>query len=706
MSFQNRFTEMGCETRVRVNPRKKRRGMRRYLSALSTVVRSLLIVISSAMFSAFGAAQECLEPHEDPSSLIQGSVEGSRRFNVSGVVTDDANQVMADVRLSLYRVSRTSTPVLLAETRSDSEGLFQFMNVPPAALTAPEETLHDIVVATTEMRASVVKRIVPNSADKLVLVMPPAGKLTGKVADPEGNLLSGAVIWCQDITNVPLAGVMSTVSDADGKFKIVDLPFCRKDQQPIDPLQIVETETDRVYRIVVHHSDFADQTFGIVQFPANMTVTLASGGQVRGRVTDTVTGKPAANVVVTLQPTKQTSFGLSDRNWLRFSKTNSDGVYEFQNLAAAEYNIWARSAERTCVALNSIPVLANQMNQVPDLELIEGGWVEGHVLTLLGQPVSRDPVTGSRLYVGLNGPSRPRSGTSFESCAVGDEGRFRFLVPAGRNFPYLTSTGAWSQIWRKEKFEQGVHVSAGESLKVTFRVGNKPAVSTPARRTVRDPVPLPLPVADERDAAETIRDLGGWYQVDEQQHVVEVNMCYDDRTGVRYDNDHDETDESLRIAPAFPKLKRLFLHKRQATDESMACLADLEGLEKLFVWDAIRLTDACAPHLGHLKNLTEIHVSQSQIGDDALKVLSSLPKLEQMSLQGNAFTDAGVAHLAHATGLRSVWIGLSKGAITDAGLEHLAGLEQLEELELQQTEVTAEGVAELLRKRPNLRIIK
>ena len=158
---------------------------------------------------------------------------------------------------------------------------------------------------------------------------------------------------------------------------------------------------------------------------------LEHGGRIHGKVIDAVTGKPAAGVLVSIQPTKQSSVGKGDPDVLREMQTNAAGEYQFLNLAPVEYNVWAVAAERTCAALNSLAVAADETREAPHLELIEGTWLEGRVLTGSGQPISRDPKTGERLRIGLSGPSRPRSGKSIESCDVDDEGRFRLRVPAG-----------------------------------------------------------------------------------------------------------------------------------------------------------------------------------------------------------------------------------------------------------------------------------
>jgi hypothetical protein len=219
---------------------------------------------------------------------------------------------------------------------------------------------------------------------------------------------------------------------------------------------------------------------------------------------------------------------------------------------------------------------------------------------------------------------------------------------------------------------------------------------------VRDPVNLLPPVIEEWDCAETIRDLGGWYKLDDERHVVEVNMVYNDETGKRYDNQYNNTDEALRIAPAFTRLKRLLLQQAQATDESMACLADLKGLERFFIWDAVQVTDAGAKHLANLVDLQYLHLSNSKSGDAILEAISKLPKLKQISMQGNIISDAGMVHLAEMKQITSIWIGMSKGKITEAGIGHLVGLQNLTELDLQNNDVTDAGL-EILAESESLR---
>jgi hypothetical protein len=64
--------------------------------------------------------------------------------------------------------------------------------------------------------------------------------------------------------------------------------------------------------------------------------------------------------------------------------------------------------------------------------------------------------------------------------------------------------------------------------------------------------------------------------------------------------------------------------------------------------------------------------------------IGRLPRLERLHANSVRVTDAGMAHLAGLTKLRSLGIEGTPG-LTDAGLAHLAGLEQLEGLMIQGT---------------------
>jgi hypothetical protein len=150
--------------------------------------------------------------------------------------------------------------------------------------------------------------------------------------------------------------------------------------------------------------------------------------------------------------------------------TDDDGKYRFAGLAPVPLNVWATATDRACAALDSVQVVARETKKLLDLELVEGAWIEGRVVTTEDRPVRMEPGTRYRLRVGLHGPSRPASGAAVESCAVDDEGRFRFRVPAGLNRPYVMSYAYLQRPGDGAQLTAEVEVRDGETAKVTFRV--------------------------------------------------------------------------------------------------------------------------------------------------------------------------------------------------------------------------------------------
>lgn len=652
--------------------------MRRFHERAAGLFLTILCVGLSA-----AAAQETETASEKAHSLTS-----TKPISISGICRDENQEPLAGVKISVWKMPRAQRGERVIEVSSGDDGRFRVDDLPaPPGVSSPVGWKYTLVATHPKCQSQVRPLPPAPPGAEQILDMSSAATLKGRVFSPDNQPLAGAIVWSglADET-MTLFGIRSAKTDDEGWFSIPDV---RGEEGVAVPDSVL-----------VLHPGFAQQRVAYPYDPGLLGIRLREGSTIAGRVVDADTGAPVAKVVVTAQhnsPVDRVGFpALEELKDLRETLTDEQGKYRITGVGAnARYLVRAVAEDRVPMSNGSILTTPGETDTLPDLTLVQGALIEGRVLTLKGEPLSHDPQFGKRLLVTVSQNPIP-------FVAVDDDGLFRVRVTPGKHRMQIQIPYIWERTWRRAAFESGMEFANGQTVPVTFRVGDKAPPKPRPERADRGKVPLPEPVAAERWAANEIRELGGWYQLDAGKHVVEVNMVYSEHEGQRYDNKYTETDEALRAARGFPHLERLFLHKAQATDEAMENVEDLKELRMFFVWDAEKLSDAGIRHLAGLAKLENVHLGNAGLGDGTLEVLSGLPNLKTMSLQGNAFTDDGLAHLARMEQLVSLWVGLGKGKITDAGLMHLQGLTNLQTLDVQRTAVTDKGVTELQRALPGL----
>jgi hypothetical protein len=110
--------------------------------------------------------------------------------------------------------------------------------------------------------------------------------------------------------------------------------------------------------------------------------------------------------------------------------------------------------------------------------------------------------------------------------------------------------------------------------------------------------------------------------------------------------------------------------------------------------------------LKHLEGLTELRqlwLFGLEIGDQGIKSLKDLVRLEVLDLGETRITNFGISHLKRLANLRELTLFGTK--IGDAGLRHLRTLAHLQRLDLGLTTVTSDGVRDLQRALPNAKIV-
>lgn len=659
---------------------------------LGAFVLSALVLcgLTSAEMPKASESVDSANAGQDP------QLPGDTKSVISGTCVDEERRPLENVRVRLFRADSVSlTRELVKDIQTDAAGKFRFENLPAPVLQGRNRSEIDevyyktyyVLAITKPGRASRVNGFLSSaeSTRDLLIALPKSGTLSGRVTDEEGRPIPGAKVFLPGYpSGEAMDDVLSATTDVEGKYAIGDLTLWDADN--VKPQKVGEgtfAVTTHCYFSVLH-PNYGLGRPSYHKVPSTVDVTLKPAAVIEGQVIDQVTGKPATASAVSMQ-------GIGPTDGYQETKTDDEGRYRFSSVAAGRYNLWADADERTCIAIDSLDVEAGKTYANEDIPLVEGGWIEGRIVDAkTGEPISE--ADGLRLRLASYGPARPKSGAAVVSAPVRKDGRFGLRVAPGTNFPYIMTSEIWKRTEDAEKIRAGIQVADGELVVLDLRVLSE----APRKKPPYSPVRLSVPVAEEREAAASIRRLGGWYTLDDDKHVVEVNMVdHETEDKVRYDNGQEDTDEALQWIPKFPKLNRLFLKEGQATDEGLRHVAELSDLETFFAWDAPHLTDAGVEHLAKLRKLRRIHINGSQIGDGALKVFGGLKNLEDLSLQGNQFTDGGIPHLSHLKSLKSLWIGLSQTKLSEVMVPHLSRLENLEELDLQQIPLTDQGVKEL-----------
>jgi hypothetical protein len=152
------------------------------------------------------------------------------------------------------------------------------------------------------------------------------------------------------------------------------------------------------------------------------------------------------------------------------------------------------------------------------------------------------------------------------------------------------------------------------------------------------------------------------------------------------------TGEGLGALSELPSLEKLYLVSPEtSTEAGVRKVASLKGLRHLAL-SSPGVTDAALRGLSGLKRLEELSLSgESKLTDAVLEEVRGLPKLRSLELAGMV-EGKGLKGLAGLTELRELTL---RGRVTDAGLREMATLKQLHRLSIFSSEITAAGIREL-----------
>jgi hypothetical protein len=164
--------------------------------------------------------------------------------------------------------------------------------------------------------------------------------------------------------------------------------------------------------------------------------------------------------------------------------------------------------------------------------------------------------------------------------------------------------------------------------------------------------------------------------------------------------------DGFRHLAALPALRKLIVWENDGvTDEALSHIGKLTNLRELEMGDA-PITAAGIKHLQGLKALTNLGLGWTKdVGDSAVPDLVAMPGLEVLVLSGTKVTDAGLKQLAGMKKLKELRLA-AMPQVTDAGLLNLKACPALRTVVVnKKTGVTAEGIVEFRRQRPDCEVI-
>jgi hypothetical protein len=101
--------------------------------------------------------------------------------------------------------------------------------------------------------------------------------------------------------------------------------------------------------------------------------------------------------------------------------------------------------------------------------------------------------------------------------------------------------------------------------------------------------------------------------------------------------------------------------------------------------------------------VVELNLQDAGLGDSVAESLGKLTGLARLRLSRNEITDRGIAALARLPRLERLNVYANAG-VTDASVDAFASIASLRQLDVWQTGLTAQGIARLQQRRPDLAV--
>ena len=328
---------------------------------------------------------------------------------LSGRITDENGQPLTGIQVKLYRFNLIDRDPHEVDTRqTDQDGRYQFDLSDRIKELFPDGKLPELgdmssyqpfvrIVAHAPGRVTAQQ---PEFAARVARIgahfehqMPPASALRGRVTDPDGKPIAGALVSAGGELGRSL-DVYSAHTDADGQYVIDDI--ARFDAEKYaeeqkaqaayalkaakDTPGVTGTFSASPPMLQVTHPDFATKSVRYDRIPGTRDAQLAPAAAITGRVIYRDTKEPAVGVLVHLMNSisEEQEKSAADqaywfdeagdaRNSWTQAKTDAEGRFKFTNVPAKEYDLWAETDGWLNQGIGKLKTVAGQSTTAPDL---------------------------------------------------------------------------------------------------------------------------------------------------------------------------------------------------------------------------------------------------------------------------------------------------------------------------------------------------
>lgn len=388
--------------------------------------RFRLLLVPGWLLVAALAAEPAPLPIE-PESANAVPAEPIRIF---GSCRERSGEPSRETQIRLYRTDpRRHSCELLRTVSSNERGAFDLGEWPDLEGAFSATGASYLGVACKSGFASMPFVVTPDEKGRaqVPIVLAAAGTLRGTVTDSQGKPVAQARVYAfpED-----LDGMRCAITDTQGHYEITDaMPLQAEYFQDGAKLRPLAR-----FPLHVSHPEHGTKSVWYWECPGTIDLRFDEPAIVEGRVVGR-DGKPAPDIAVWLQATTSESLDAPPASAVA-ALTDAEGRYRLLAQGVDVANLFVWDDRYTARAIEGIEPVASQTTVVPDLRLVDGGFVAGKVFDkTTGRPVVLQP--GERLFISAHSPARPRSGAAVDSALVQPDGSFRLRLPEGTCCPYF-----------------------------------------------------------------------------------------------------------------------------------------------------------------------------------------------------------------------------------------------------------------------------